>query len=140
MRFVAHFPSVTFLTFPPQLPDSIKEFYHEHYGVYPTDSVLAHLKRELIHASLRLIFHGPFADAQKNGQITRCADDIVRRWLLQLIFHSSDYPEKCECFSFYLPSLPHQHIQVSTHMHEGQRMVSLPEVSHHQGGHSSDRH
>ena len=56
--------------------------------------MLAHLKRELIHASLRLVFHGSFSDAQKNGRITRCADDIVRRWVLELIFHSADYMEK----------------------------------------------
>lgn len=77
-----------------QLPDSIKEFYREEYGVYPTADMLTHLKRELIHASLRLIFCDSFADAQNNGRITRCADDILRRWLLQLIFHSADYIEK----------------------------------------------
>ena len=93
-NLVVYLSFVVFLTFFPQLPDSIKEFYHECYGVYPTADMLAHLKRELIHASLRLIFRGSFADAQNNGRITRCADDIVRRWLLQLIFHSADYIEK----------------------------------------------
>ena len=77
-----------------QLPDSIKEFYYEHYEVYPAADMLAHLKQELIHASLWLVFHGSFADAQKNGWITRCADDIVRHWVLELIFHSADYMEK----------------------------------------------
>ena len=62
--------------------------------MYPTADTLAHLKRELIHASLCLVFRGSFADAQNNGQVTRCADDIIRRWLLQLIFHSADYIEK----------------------------------------------
>ena len=89
----AHLPFLHFSPFS-QLPDSIKEFYYQCHGVYPTADVLAHLKRELIHASLRLIFRGSFADAQNNGQITRCADDIVRRWLLQLVFHSADYIKK----------------------------------------------
>ena len=65
-----------------QLLDLIKEFYHKCYGVHPTADMLTHLKRELIHASLWLIFHGSFADAQNNGQITWCADDIIRCWLL----------------------------------------------------------
>ena len=82
------------LTVSPQLPDSIKEFYHGCYGVYPTADMLAHLKRELIHGSLRLIMGGSFADAQNNGRVTRCADDILRRWFLRLIFHSADYMEK----------------------------------------------
>ena len=77
-----------------QLPDSIKEFYHACYKVYPTADMLAHLKRELIHGSLRLILGGSFADAQNNGRITRCADEILRRWFLRLILHSADYMEK----------------------------------------------
>jgi hypothetical protein len=56
--------------------------------------MLTHLKRELIHGSLRLIFGGSFADAQNNGRITQCADDVWRRWFLRLILHSADYMEK----------------------------------------------
>ena len=70
------------------------EFYRKHYDVDPSADMLAHLKRELTHGSLRLIFQGSFADAQNNGRITMCADEIVRRWLLRLIFHSADYIEK----------------------------------------------
>ena len=72
----------------------VPSVYHQCHGVYPTADMLTHLKRELTHASLRLIFRGSFADTQNNGRITRCADDVVRRWLLQLIFHSADYIEK----------------------------------------------
>ena len=77
-----------------QLPDTIKEFYHEQYGVYPNADMIAHLKRELIHGSLRLIFGGAFADAKKNGRISLCADEILRRWFLEVILHSADYIEK----------------------------------------------
>ena len=77
-----------------QLPDSIKEFYHEHYQSPPSADMLAHLKRELAHGCLRLILGGSFADAQKNGRITQCADEILRRWFLRLVFHSADYLEK----------------------------------------------
>ena len=77
-----------------QLPDSIKHTYYKFYGVHPTADMIAHLKRELTHGCLRLILGGSFADAQKNGRITRCADEILRRWFLRLVFHSADYIEK----------------------------------------------
>jgi len=56
--------------------------------------MLAHLKRELIHGSLRLVLGGAFADAKKNGRVTECADEILRRWFLEVVLHSSDYIEK----------------------------------------------
>lgn len=77
-----------------QLPDSIKEFYHKCYGAYPTADMLTHLKRELAHGCLRLILGGSVADAQNNGRVARCADEVLRRWFFRLIFHSADYIEK----------------------------------------------
>jgi len=59
--------------------------------------MLAHLKRELIQGSLRLVFGGGFADAKKNGRVTLCADDILRRWFLEVVLHSADYMEKYGC-------------------------------------------
>ena len=82
------------LTAFPQLPDTINEFYVKHYGIAPSTDMLAHLKRELIHGALRLIVGGTFADAHNNGRITKCGDDIWRRWFLRLILHSADYKEK----------------------------------------------
>jgi hypothetical protein len=76
------------------LPDLIKEFYHKHYSISPSADTLAHLKQELVHASLRLVLGGAFADAKKNGQITRCADNIWRHWFLEVVLHSADYMEK----------------------------------------------
>lgn len=66
----------------------------KHYNTTPSADMLAHLKRELIHGALRLLFGGTFADAQKNGRITKCGDDIWRQWFLRLILHSADYKEK----------------------------------------------
>jgi len=86
--------SAVYLMVCAQLPDTIKEFYHKHYGVYPNADMIAHLKRELIHGSLRLVLGGAFADAKKNGRITQCADELLRRWFLALILHSADYMEK----------------------------------------------
>lgn len=81
---------ITFL----QLPDMINEFYMEQYNTAPSTDMLAHLKWELIHGALRLILGGTFADAQKNGRVTKCGDEILRRWFLRLILHSADYMEK----------------------------------------------
>ena len=66
----------------------------EHYGTTPSADMLAHLKRELIHGALQLIIGGTFADAQNNGRVVMCGDNVLRRWLLRMILHSSDYKEK----------------------------------------------
>lgn len=81
-----------------QLPDSIKEFYREQYGVDPNSDMLTHLGRELTHGVLRLILGGSFADACKHFQRVKCGDNILRRWLLELLLHSADYKEKCVYF------------------------------------------
>ena len=82
-----------------QLPDSIKEFYREHYQTDPTAEMLTHLGRELTHAVLRLILGGSFANAHKKCQHVKCGDDVWRRWLLRLLLHSADYKEKCVSWS-----------------------------------------
>jgi len=56
--------------------------------------MLTHLGRELTHGVLRLILGGSFADAHKNCRNIKCGDDVLRRWLLQLLLHSADYKEK----------------------------------------------
>ena len=47
--------------------------------------MLAHLKQELIHGALRLVFGKSFVDAMKNGRTTQRADDVLRRWVLRLL-------------------------------------------------------
>ena len=56
--------------------------------------MLTHLGRELTHAVLRLILGGSFADAHKNCQTVKCGDDVLRRFLIELLLHSADYKEK----------------------------------------------
>ena len=56
--------------------------------------MLAYLKRELVHGSMRLVLGGAFADAKKNGRTTECADGILRRWFLEVLLHSGDYIDK----------------------------------------------
>ena len=56
--------------------------------------MLTFLGRELTHGVLRLILGGSFAEAHKNLQRIKCGDNILRRWLLQLLLHSADYKEK----------------------------------------------
>ena len=91
-----------------QLPDTIKEFYQQHYGVDPTADMLTHLGRELIHGVLRLILGGSFADARKNPRTTKCGDGVLRRWLLELLLHSADYKEKYG-HQFSLKYRPNEH-------------------------------
>jgi hypothetical protein len=72
----------------------IKEFYYKKYGKQPGADIMAHLKRELIHSSLQLVLGGAFADAKRNGHVTKSADNILRCWFPDVVLHSTDYIEK----------------------------------------------
>ena len=71
------------------------EAYRKEFGRGPTAAVLAHLKRELIHAIYRLILGTEqFRKAYETGIDLECADSVIRHFLLRYFAHSCDYVEK----------------------------------------------
>ncbi|KAF7374197.1 GLOBIN domain-containing protein [Mycena sanguinolenta] len=62
----------------PSLPDSIKDFYRNLYKVAPSADVLAHLKRELIHAVWDMLLTPEFIHAYIHGIVVKCYDGIER--------------------------------------------------------------
>jgi len=86
-----------------QIDDKFTEFYIKTYHQVPSPEVITHIKRELVHRVIRLIFGGRFSEAHEHGIITNCADRIARLWFPWLVCHSSDYPER-----FVSLSEPHQ--------------------------------
>ena len=77
-----------------QIDDKFSEFYMKTYHRVPPAEVVTHVKRELVHSVLRLMFGGRFSEAHERGVITECADRIARLWFPWLVCHSSDYPER----------------------------------------------
>jgi hypothetical protein len=95
------FPRYVFLLFPDclfislQLPDSVKDFYRENFGVAPSADILAHLKRELMHAVWDLLLTPEFIHAYVNGLVVKCYDGVERLVFPRLFTYGADYPEKC---------------------------------------------
>ncbi|KZV99192.1 hypothetical protein EXIGLDRAFT_712500 [Exidia glandulosa HHB12029] len=81
-----------------KLPQSIMEFLEEHHkgrGKKKNDALLAHLRRELTHESLKLLFEDPdFKDAYAHGRVIVGADGVARRHFPRIFTYSADYPEK----------------------------------------------
>ncbi|KAJ7728802.1 hypothetical protein DFH07DRAFT_998550, partial [Mycena maculata] len=78
----------------PSLPDSVKDFYRNKFGVAPSAEVFAHLKRELMHAIWDLLLCPEFIHAYIHGLVVKCADGIERRIFPQFFTYGADYPEK----------------------------------------------
>lgn len=86
------------LTPPFQLPEKILQFIQEHHkgrGKKKNDPLVAHLRRELMHESLKLLFHDPdFREAYTHGRVIVGADGVARRHFPRIFTYSADYPEK----------------------------------------------
>jgi hypothetical protein len=77
-----------------QLPDEIAETISALYGKPPTDGLLTHLRRELMHEVWGTLLDDEFVHAWHNGVVIKCADGITRRVFPRIMTYSADYPEK----------------------------------------------
>ncbi|KAG9089394.1 hypothetical protein FRC06_001569 [Ceratobasidium sp. 370] len=79
----------------PTLPDEVQEQIAQmHGGKPPTDALLTHLRRELMHAVWSALLDDDIVHAWKHGVVIQCADGIVRRVFPRILTYSADYPEK----------------------------------------------
>ena len=77
-----------------QLPDDFQEYYRSVYGKSASHDVLTHLRREIMHAIISLLFDEAFLDAYREGFLFLCMDDVTRRFFPRFFTHSADYVEK----------------------------------------------
>lgn len=63
-------------------------------GSTPTKDLLAHLKRELMHAVWLKLLDEEFIHACKHGIVMTCADGVLRRVYPRIFTYSADYPEQ----------------------------------------------
>ncbi|KAG8700007.1 hypothetical protein FRC08_004982 [Ceratobasidium sp. 394] len=79
----------------PTLPDEVQEQITQLHGRKPpTDTLLTHLCRELMHEVWRALLDDDFVHAWKHGVVIQCADGVVRRVFPRILTYSADYPEK----------------------------------------------
>ncbi|KAG6825451.1 hypothetical protein H0H92_003666 [Tricholoma furcatifolium] len=64
------------LAYFPSLPDLAQEVYQRNFGINASSSLLAHLKRELIHGAWKIILTDEFKEVYRNGIILVCGDGI----------------------------------------------------------------
>ena len=77
-----------------QLPNTLQDAYHKIFGKSTTADVLAHCKRELVHAIWELLLDTEFMAAYKHGIVVMFADGIERRVYPRFVTYSADYPER----------------------------------------------
>ncbi|KAG8700404.1 hypothetical protein FRC08_004728 [Ceratobasidium sp. 394] len=78
----------------PTLPDKVKEQITAMHGKPPTDTLLTHLRRELMHAVWAALLDDEFIEAWRTGVVINCADGVRRRVFPRILTYSADYPEK----------------------------------------------
>jgi len=79
-----------------QLPDYFHDFaatFHKKWAAQQKD-ILAHCRRELVHAVWNLLLDDAFIHAFKYGIVIKCADGVERRVYPRFFTYSADYPEK----------------------------------------------
>ncbi|KAK7022667.1 hypothetical protein R3P38DRAFT_3196064 [Favolaschia claudopus] len=78
----------------PKLPDEFHDWYTAATGEGPSAEVLAHCRRELMHAVWAKILDDDFMDIYEHGIVIECHDGISRRFYPRFFTYSADYPEK----------------------------------------------
>ncbi|KAJ7503573.1 hypothetical protein B0H11DRAFT_1710692 [Mycena galericulata] len=82
------------LAYIPKLPDDFHDFYTTLTGNGPSADVLAHCRRELMHAVWENILDDDFMQAYEHGIVLECHDGVSRRFYPRVFTYSADYPEK----------------------------------------------
>ncbi|KAK7020396.1 hypothetical protein R3P38DRAFT_3549619 [Favolaschia claudopus] len=76
------------------MPNEFHDWYIAATGEGPSAEVLAHCRRELMHAVWAKILDDDFMDIYEHGIVIECHDGISRRFYPRFFTYSADYPEK----------------------------------------------
>lgn len=77
-----------------KLPESILKFVSSIMKKKSSHDVLVHCKRELFHATWRMLLDDEFVDAYRDGIVIICHDSKKHRVFPRIFTYSADYPEK----------------------------------------------
>ncbi|RXW14734.1 hypothetical protein EST38_g11122 [Candolleomyces aberdarensis] len=79
----------------PKLTDStFKSAYRDIFGTDPSNDIMTHSRRELVHAVYLLLMNKDFMHAYVYGCEFEFWDGIIRQWFPRWFIHATDYPEK----------------------------------------------
>jgi hypothetical protein len=78
-----------------QLPDAFQDFVSQNFdGKRPSDALMTHCRRELLHAQWDVLLDDDFLTTYKHGTVVDCCDGIMRRFYPRFFTYSADYKEK----------------------------------------------
>ena len=78
-----------------KLPNAFKDFAGKNCdGKRPSDALLTHCRRELLHAQWDVLLDDDFLAAYKHGIVVDCCDAVMRRFYPRFFTYSADYKEK----------------------------------------------
>ncbi|KAI0629503.1 hypothetical protein C8Q77DRAFT_1065419 [Trametes polyzona] len=82
------------ITYVPELPHELHDFYCEQFHKAPTTETLRWLRSELMQQVWTTLLDDEFVHAYVHGVLVECADGVVRRLFPRFFSYSADYPEK----------------------------------------------
>ncbi|KAH6907330.1 hypothetical protein BKA70DRAFT_1490869, partial [Coprinopsis sp. MPI-PUGE-AT-0042] len=88
-QHVAYIPSL-----PDSLQDELSKWHTKWARKTHRKDLLAHCRRELMHAVWKHLLDDDFVHAYTYGMVIKCLDGIERRIFPRLFTYSADYPEK----------------------------------------------
>ncbi|KAF7367198.1 hypothetical protein MSAN_00980100 [Mycena sanguinolenta] len=94
------------LAYIPKLPDEFHDFYTRLTGSAPSADVLAHCRRELMHAVWEKILDDDFMEAYEHGIVLKCHDDYPEKTLLAGIRNLGSSPcPRCKITTDKIPNV-----------------------------------
>jgi hypothetical protein len=63
-------------------------------GHPPSAALMAHCRREALHAQWDILLDEEFLVAYEHGIVVQCCDEVTRRFYPRLLTYSADYKEK----------------------------------------------
>ncbi|KDQ13654.1 hypothetical protein BOTBODRAFT_90697, partial [Botryobasidium botryosum FD-172 SS1] len=85
MEHIAYFPT---------LPDDVQDILKARLSRKACDEAITHCKRELMHASWKLIIDDLFLEDWRHGIVVEFPDGVRRRLYPRIFTYTADYPEK----------------------------------------------
>lgn len=72
-------------------------------GKRPSNELMTHCRRELIHAQWDIMMDDEFIEAYVHGIIVECTDSALRRFYPRFFTYSADYKEKYVLYCLLFP-------------------------------------
>src|SRR5882762_10224219 len=114
-----------------QLPDAFQDLVGQLFGgKRPSEALMTHCKRELMHAQWDILLDGDFLEAYRHGIVMECYDAVVRRFYPRFFYLFSRLQREVCQLSFLSVQTCSYCCQGYSLQHTRSRALSLPTLSY----------